>query len=270
MPIFFAIMGLVAVGVSLSMIRTPTSDEVQKAVKSWPAYQAATQDKISGGRKPKALDYVIAHVRSKVPVPRFLIEKAMYEAAHDNDWKTFHALAESFRNAKAVEETEESEPPEGESQEAGELMGEPEIVVGKNSPLQGVSNDDWTEFVVKLQTQDPTYRDDKHVGAFHHSKRRISELGLDPEKLGGDREAQYAALEADVKDASERYKRLINEWSGDVITLNGQQMSVTRSGLYGLLKCAGFEGAKEWLTDENGRMRYPNTTAMFLNTNGLF
>lgn len=223
-----------------------------------------TSTVISGGKKPTALDYVCAFIKARKPVPRFLVRKALYECAEKGDWKTFHSLAESFKHARRADEEKTEEKNETPSDGA-----QPELVVGKNSPLQGVSNDEWNEFVGTLKTHEPSFRDDAHVGAFYHSKRRIAELGLDPDKLDGE-EAQYSALEADIKDASERYKRFINDWAGDVISLNGQQTPVTRSGLYGLVKCAGIEGAKAWLSNDGDRMKYPNTTAMFLKMNGKF
>jgi hypothetical protein len=146
---------------------------------------------------------------------------------------------------------------------------QPETVIGKNSPIQGIDNEPWGEFVDKLKTQPASYRDAVHIGAYYHNTRRLEEIGVDINTLT-DEGGQYQALEKDIRDARERHRKLINDFTGDVVRVKGQDHCVTMSGILGLIKSAGAEGAKEWLTNEPDREKYPNTTLQFLATNGIF
>ena len=46
--------------------------------------------------------------------------------------------------------------------------------------------------------------------------------------------------------------------------------SLTLSGLLGLASQAGIKGAKGWITNPKERERFPHTTQIFLETNGIF
>jgi hypothetical protein len=212
--------------------------------------------KISGTppRRTSALDAIKLISGQGKPVSRGLVEQAMRDSFVSGDIDSMVTLHEVFnRKPKAVERRSR----------------QPDVVVGKNSPIQGVQNEQWQEFVGKLKTQPATYRDAVHVGAFHHNTRRLEEIGISPNSLT-DENQQYAALEKDIQDARERYRKLINDYVGDVVTVVGLPHCVTMSGVLGLIKSAGAEGAKEWLTSESDRQKYPNTTKQFLLTNGLF
>lgn len=206
--------------------------------------------------------------RDRQPIPEWLVNEAMREAYDAGDWEILRALSRTFDQERDEEPVNENpENPVNESPE--NPPAQPMIVIGKNSPIYGVTNDDWSAFVDKLETKAVDYKDDKHVGAYYHHKNRLTEIGVNAESLT-DKQAQYNALETDLKDVLSKYKKLINDWSGDVLTINGQTTSITRSGILGLIKAAGAEGASGWLKNEQQRTQYPMTTELFLRTNGMF
>lgn len=212
--------------------------------------------KISGAppRKVSALDAIGMLTRQGKPVQKSLINQAMRDAFIGGDTDTMVTLHNVFlKKHSSIEQR----------------TRQPEVVVGKNSPIQGVQNEQWGEFVGKLKTQPATYRDAVHIGAFHHNRRRLTEIGIDPDSLT-DEKRQYQALEKDIQDARERHRKLINDFTGDVVSIRGEMHCVTMSGVLGLIKSAGAEGAKEWLTNDSDREKYPNTTLQFVATNGVF
>lgn len=195
-------------------------------------------------------------------IPSALVVAALMEAAEKGDIEAFREIVRVFPPPIALQkQSEESAPQEAPSPTPTQQA--------PASPLRGVDGASWAEFVARLRTQEPSFRDARHVGAYYHNTQRLSELGIDPSTLT-DESTQYQALETDIKAVSEQCRKLINDWAGDLVQINGQTTPVTFSGLLGLIKAAGVEGAKQWLTSEESRLRYPNTTKQFLNTNGLF
>jgi hypothetical protein len=207
-------------------------------------------------------------LKRRQPIQQWLVDEAIREAYEAGEWELLRALSRTFDAKPEDTEAEDAEPQSAE--ETAEPNTAPLIVIGKNSPIHGVTNGDWSSFVDKLETKAPDYKDAKHVGAYYHHKNRLTELGVDAESLGADKQAQYTALEADLKDVLTKYRKLINDWSGDVIKLGGRDVSITQSGILGLIKAAGVEGALGWLKTEQQRVQYPMTTEMFLRTNGCF
>lgn len=45
---------------------------------------------------------------------------------------------------------------------------------------------------------------------------------------------------------------------------------VTLSGLAGLVSAAGMKGAEKWLNKSEDRVKYPGSTQVYNETNGLF
>jgi hypothetical protein len=203
----------------------------------------------------------------KAPTPT-LVDRAIAEAYEMGHWETVERLTNAFQTQDPQDViVSESESPKIES-EPGEKVA---IIIGKNSPLQGVSNEDWEEFVSKLRTQDPSFATDKHIGAYHHNRERLSQLGYeDLTKLESDEQAQYQAIEKDMSDCYQRQAKLIRDYCGDVVSIDGNDHPVTASGLLGLMKSAGVKNAESWLANPDERKTFPHTTKMFLQTNGVF
>lgn len=160
-------------------------------------------------------------------------------------------------------------PPEAvaQMQEAASLHTSP------GSPLGGVPDSAWREFVSRLEREAPTFSSSRHVGQYRQRRERVAELGIDPRAIHSPA-AQRAALDADLADA---HQRLVE--TGDLQTHVGRRIAVpgtdeaqiaTLSGILGVVQCAGLDGAIGWLERSNDRKRYPHTTQAFLRTNGVF
>jgi hypothetical protein len=141
------------------------------------------------------------------------------------------------------------------------------------SPLGGVPDEAWRQFVMRLEREPPTFNSSRHVGQYRQRRERLADLGIDPSVLQGSSDAQRMALDTDLADA---YRHAsaggLTERLGRPITVPGLEapQAITLSGLLGVIQCAGLEGAVGWLERSNDRRRYPHTTQVFLNTNGVF
>lgn len=142
------------------------------------------------------------------------------------------------------------------------------------SPLIGVTDDAWREFVKRLERESPMFNSSRHVGQYRQRRERLDELGLEPEVLLGSAQAQRAALDADLVDAHQHAVDggLLIEHVGRQVAIPGHDAAeaITLSGLLGVIQCAGLDGAVGWLERPGDRKRYPHTTLAFLRTNGVF
>ncbi len=142
------------------------------------------------------------------------------------------------------------------------------------SPLGGVPDDAWREFVARLARESPLFASSRHVGQYRQRRERLAELGIDPSAIGGSAAAQRTSLDADLADAHHHAAAggVITEHLGRAIAVPGHEgpETITLSGLLGVIQCAGLEGAVGWLEKPSDRKRYPHTTQTFLRTNGVF
>lgn len=144
------------------------------------------------------------------------------------------------------------------------------------SPIPRVSDSAWRDFVVRLERELPTFTSNRHVGQYRQRRERLAELGIDPRAIHGSPPAQRAALDVDLADAHGHAVAggLLDEHLGRAIPVPGNERSetitITLSGVLGVIQCAGLDGAVGWLERPNDRKRYPHTTQAFLNTNGAF
>lgn len=63
---------------------------------------------------------------------------------------------------------------------------------------------------------------------------------------------------------------VIKEKLGKYLGTDIEGKPVTLSGLAGLVSAAGMKGAAKWLDDAEDRVKYPGSTQMYQQTNGLF
>lgn len=169
-------------------------------------------------------------------------------------------------------------PPEtvAQMQEAAGLHGvaDQTRALAPGSPIHGVPDGKWREFVMLLERESPQFASTRHVGQYRQRRERLAELGINPHAIHGSAAAQRAALDADLANAhhhaaegglfSEHLRRSIS-----VPGLDGTA-AITLSGMLGVIQCAGLDGAVGWLERPNDRKRYPHTTQAFLRTNGVF
>lgn len=127
----------------------------------------------------------------------------------------------------------------------------------------------WDKFLAALCTREPGYQSDNYLGAYEHNRRRLRQLGI-PESGLSTPEAQHQALCRDMDDYRNSCTKLLADWTGRAVDVNGQVISVTPSGVLGLLKAAGPRGAEGWLKNPEDRQAFPITTEVFTRCNGCF
>jgi hypothetical protein len=141
------------------------------------------------------------------------------------------------------------------------------------SPIVGVSDEAWRQFVMRLERETPSYQSARHVGQYRQRRERLAELGIDPNRVVGSVEAQRAALDADLADAHRHATDggLLGNL-GRRIALPGSDApcTITLSGVLGVIQCAGLDGAASWLESQRDRKRFPHTTQAFTRSNGVF
>ena len=145
---------------------------------------------------------------------------------------------------------------------------------GPGSPLAGVPDEGWRQFVALLARESPTFSSSRHVGQYRQRRERLAEFGVDPQAIHGSAAAQRQALDTDLVDAHHHAAAggILAEHLGRPIAIPGHDgvAMITLSGVLGVIQCAGLDGAVGWLESPNDRKRYPHTTQAFLRTNGVF
>jgi hypothetical protein len=219
----------------------------------------------------------------------------MCEAYDQGNWKMVARLhrrygALSLQSDEREEPEDEEQPEDGEEGEENEPIDQwhedeaidssetgqdenesgdmpTDIVIGKNSPFEGVPNDAWDRFVSSLETQPSDYQGPKHIGRFQHSRERLSQLNIDDVSTA---EKQYDALVKDLSDSREKSGALIKEFELKPIQINGDEQVATLSGILAVVKSAGLDHARSWFTNPDDRKKFPKTSEMFLKANGVF
>jgi len=142
------------------------------------------------------------------------------------------------------------------------------------SPLVGVSDDAWRLFVARLERESPQFSSSRHVGQYRQRRERLAELGVDPSVILNSAQAQRAAIDVDLVDAHHHAVEggVLDTHLSRPIGVPGceEAVTITLSGLLGVIQCAGLDGAVGWLEQQSDRKRYPHTTQAFLRTNGVF
>jgi hypothetical protein len=142
------------------------------------------------------------------------------------------------------------------------------------SPIPGIADSAWQDFVIRLERESPQFASSKHVGKYRQRRERLAELGINPAVIQNSSEAQRQALDADLADAHRHgvASELFAQHLGRPIALPNieGQVTITLSGVLGVIQYAGLDGAAGWLEHPNDRKRFPHTTQAFLHTNGVF
>lgn len=221
-------------------------------------------------------------VDQRLPVSPGLAQAAFNEAVQIGDNMTAQQIAAVFLQPPPQqmfqppppimvgEETEEAlQETYGDMEPAKAVTTTVHHGAPPQASVSDVSPEEWREFLLCFKTKEPSYKGERHFGAFEQSTRRLSQLGVDPTSLTSE-EAQLTALDKDLNNYLQSSERLLNDFTGESITVNGEKVAVTRSGILALLKAAGPAGAKGWLTEEHQRKAFPHTTEIFNRGNGRF
>jgi hypothetical protein len=146
--------------------------------------------------------------------------------------------------------------------------------LGPGSPLPGVSDEAWRQFVALLARESPAFSSSRHVGQYRQRRERLAEFGIDPQTIHGSAVAQRQALDTDLVDAHHHAAAggVLADRLGRPLVVPGHEGTavITLSGVLGVIQCAGLDGAVGWLESPSDRRRYPHTTQAFLRTNGIF
>lgn len=252
---FVLVLGLAIVAVNLT--KRTGSPVVQETQTSGVVFQ--TQE------APNRVHRLMLTLQSGLEPTRWMIDEAIREAYEMGDWGLVRKLCRTFPRTE-----ENSLPSEtADTPETPTDKKETVVVIGKNSPFEGVPNDAWNQFVSKLETQKEDFKSDRHIGRYYHSIDRLSQLGFSPDDFSS-ADKQYDALVADLCDSKEKAKDLVHNYLCHPINVNGSDQVITLSGLLGLLKAAGPQNARSWIENAEDRTKFPRTTEMFLQTNGVF
>lgn len=240
--------------------------------------KSATASSVGGAIRVQHLDRryrnaLAKRIKAGQPVSRWLVSAAAAEACESGDSKTLYYLSHHFSKVMPAKVSPQPQSPSesAESAEsdnsANESLDGVEGAIALKSPIDNVSDEEWADFVSRLRTKEPGHKSDRYVGQYEQNRARLRQLGI-PEPTSPDEE--HDVLAKDMGAHAKTSAALINQWSGDVLTINGIEHPVCASGILGLLKSAGSEGAESWLTNEADRVRYPKTTEAFLRSNGCF
>lgn len=153
------------------------------------------------------------------------------------------------------------------------------------SPLTGVGDEEWTDFVLVMRTQEPgAVSASNEMGMFAMKPRRLADFGLmrgirkvrvptgamawvgdwvppvSQEKFLANPKLQYRVFVASMQE----YMRALRDGE---IELPGNSAQMTVSGALAVLHKCGPGGLKKW--SEAGE-RFPSTIALFERSNGIF
>lgn len=257
----------------------------------WERRRATNPNTPGQGQTPN-LDALNQMLLAGMPVPPQLYPLAYQEAVTTGDLESAQAIQRIYRNSQGQQVVTGAEGLDaddgGDAERAREKyealaaehgdveMANPGPVAATirapavaPPPIDGVEPDEWQAFAKALHTKDPTYRSDRHLGAYEHHRQRLRALGI-PEAQLATEDGQYQALCSDVADYTKKCKGLISDFTGDAVEVNGQVHPITMSGLLGVLKAAGPAGAEGWLKNPEDRAKFPRTTETFLRTNNCF
>ncbi len=151
------------------------------------------------------------------------------------------------------------------------------------SPIDGVSDVAWTNFVKKMGTNKLDSVTPKGMGAFQITVRRLVDFGIlkDPrresgtwtaewvypkEKLLSTPRLQYKLFERSMV----AYARNIKDRYPDAIGKTFEGQVATLSGLLAVAHAAGSNALGKWIASPDERQKFKNTTAAYKLANGIF
>ena len=156
------------------------------------------------------------------------------------------------------------------------------------SPIDGVSDAAWTEFVARWrgQRRQRTVTDDGRLGAFAFTSRELSDVGFMSEPRKGTRGVWLGTwapgldLSGFLGDARQQYHALVDLTKQHVAVISDNYAAcigfmidghpVSLSGLLAGARKAGISGLRYWVEDEADRRRHAETTDLIRRFSGIF
>jgi hypothetical protein len=262
------------IGLAIGLVVRSPAVRVSQATRPTP-HVAGPMVSDAHHRRPSAVVRVGVLLQQGQPVPPSLASFAIAEAFKRGDMKAVKFLSDAVGAFK-----KRSESAKTETEQAKETPKEEPVAAPASAPVQTfpspladdsgrkIPDEEWSEFVKAMRVAPETYSHDKYIGAFAHNKARLAELGV--KQLPTTFDEQYKVFASDIHDRFTRHQDICQNYTGDVVNIKGQDHAVTLSGVLGLLKAAGPRNAVHWLEHPEDREKFPNTTDVFLRSNGCF
>lgn len=231
---------------------------------------------------PTPLGQTLELLRLHQPIPPVLAQWAIAEANALGRYDVAAALYQRFVAPYLLQPSapaSQGNPADGSFSPSAQLAASAPAPVAapSPSPIKGIDDAAWQALTAKLSRGESTFASQKRVGRYHQSRTRLRELGLDPDSLIGNAAVQDSALAADLVDGFQkaRAKGLLGAIGQPSPVLPpsvdpAAAPPVSLSGLLGILSVAGVDGLAGWLSSPEDRQRFPYTTNLFLQTNGMF
>lgn len=221
--------------------------------------------------EPSPLQLLLMIERAGRTPKEWLVTQAVNEAYHQGDWRTAAAIASRYDISDVAQAPAESslEAPTSPDHAADSGPAPSTIPDRFPSPVEGIREEDWSDFVKVMATDQPTAKTDKHVGIFHHRTDRLRQLKIDPASLVGDVQGQYHAFVTDCQDHL-RHADVFRTLVATPVKIGADVHPITASGLLGLMKAAGPKNALHWIQHPEEQAQFPRTTELFLRCNGIF
>lgn len=210
---------------------------------------------------------------------RWLVNNAIDEACRKGNWRLVESISQNFlqydpaldsigKPKSKAENTEKLE----ESEKTPEQLDKGVTKVKFNvdfttSPIEGISDEDWRMFVETSRSETEDFSTDSSVGMFRQNRKRLAKLGINDI---GDPISQYDAFEKEVSQLMQESTVLVKDYVAMPVVIDGDSVPITLSGLLSVMRIAGTKNAEKWLTSEDERKRFPNTTDAFKRSNGCF
>jgi len=258
MPLFLILL----FGGALFAIHRVTSAPAPVPARDEEEAKSAAIDAVSALRDAGggALDMLRSVVSSGMDVPDQLVSDALADAYDKGDLETGLSIAtlilppEHTVDPVAGACEPESSPP----------TPPPTPSPLPPSPLPGISNEEWGDFLRSMETESPDYSSDVAAGCFRQRRDTCA-------AIPADREGQAAAFSAYMATAYQDQAPLINEHSTSEIPIGSEKIIATPSGILAVIKSAGPKNARKWFTaTSEKRAKYPETIKAFQRANGIF
>lgn len=209
---------------------------------------------------------------------QWLVTEAVSEAWDSGKWELARSIAKNYpsdiaieRRRKKIESKKENIPQDSPNKELKEETPKQLSFRAERttSPVEGISDNDWRMFVRASSYENPEFLSSSSLGMFRQNKKRLDKLGIPLERVKDPIE-QYNAFEQEVVSLIGEGDDLIKQSVAMPITVDGENVPITLSGLIAVMRIAGTSNAAKWLDSEDERKKFPHTTEAFKRANGCF
>lgn len=267
------------------------------SVLAWLGFRKPTKDgdEKESGNKEEGGDEKVVKSQEPKPIPKDVILAVAHLRQHHAAADEIVAAAEkaelaghaqlalALRNEAAVLAAAEK----FSEETANEVISD---AVRFMSPLENVSEEQWTKFVKKSRThRTNSVSDNYRLGAYQFSARDLADAGYmtAAQKVEEEGHAVWVgewadgrSLEDFLKSPTQQYEALVGltKLHAGVVAKKHQKVigstienqTVTLSGLLGVARKAGIGGLASWIKSAKERSVFRDTTERYEKLNGIF